>query len=197
VKVLDGLSVPYFTKCGRAHVASARNSLTARVIMPGENGSSRPQSRRYDWKELLAAAGVILSLLFVGLELRQNTAAVRATALNDLATGTRELLLTVSADGELSDLYRRWIEDDSAFTATEKARIRLLLAAMLRGAENAYLQARIGVVDSVALRGYGLMNNPAFESPGFSDVWRGGMRDRFHPEFVDALEELYALDGQR
>ena len=162
--------------------------------MADDGGSSEVSPRRHTWKEYVAAAGVILSLLFVGLELRQNTAAVRATALNDLTTGTRELLLTVSADAELSDLYRRWIEGDTAFTATEEARIRLLLAAMLRGAENAYLQTRIGVVDSVALRGYGLMNNPAFESPGFPNVWRGGMRDRFHPEFVRVLEDLYPLN---
>jgi hypothetical protein len=35
-------------------------------------------------REALAAVGIVLSLVFVGLELRQNTLAVRATALNDL-----------------------------------------------------------------------------------------------------------------
>lgn len=146
---------------------------------------------------MFAALGVILGLLFVGLELRQNTAAVRAAALNDLATGARDLLLAVSTDAELSELYHRWIIADASLTPIERTRIRLLIAAMLRSAENAFLQSRIGVVDSLALRRYGLTENPAFQSALFPDMWTSELRDRFHPDFVAAIEVFYSVGQAR
>ena len=146
--------------------------------------------------EALGAIGVIVSLVFVGLELRQNTAAVRATAVNDLTTGARDLLLAVSTNPEMSDLYRRWVQGDTALTSTDRIRMRLFLVAMLRGAENAFLQTRIGVVDEAALRGYGFANNAAFESPLFPGIWRE-LRDRFHPDFAAAIDSLYYLKAAR
>lgn len=40
-----------------------------------------------DWLEIVAAFGVILSLLFVGFEIRQNTTIARGQARQDLAQG--------------------------------------------------------------------------------------------------------------
>lgn len=165
--------------------------------MPMSDIEQRRPLRPRALLEALGTVGVILSLVFVGLELRQNTAAVRATALNDLTTGARDLLLAVSTNAEMSDLYRKWIQGDTALTPTDRTRMRLFLAAMLRGAENAFLQTRIGVVDSIALRGYGFANNPAFQSPLFPEIWRNELRDRFHPEFAAALDSLYHLSPAR
>ena len=161
-----------------------------------DNEQRRP-SRLRAAAEALGTVVVVLSLVFVGLELRQNTAAVRATALNDLTTGARDWLLAVSTNPDISDLYHRWIEGDTEFTPTERTRMRLLLAAALRGAENAFLQTRIGVVDSAALRGYGISGNAAFASPLFPEIWRNELRSRFHPDFAAALDSLYHLGPSR
>ena len=78
------------------------------------------------WKEAAAGIGVILSLIFVGVELRQNTAAVSSTALNDLAAGINEWNLQVAGDGELADIYARWRDGTGEFSPAEEVRIRLL-----------------------------------------------------------------------
>ena len=44
-------------------------------------------------RETLGFLGVMASLVFVGLEIRQNTALARATAFNDLSVGSREYFL--------------------------------------------------------------------------------------------------------
>ena len=48
------------------------------------------------------AIAVLLGLVFVGLELRQNTSAVEAATFQGLTDATNEALLTVVADAELS-----------------------------------------------------------------------------------------------
>ena len=45
---------------------------------------------KFSLREILTAGGVILSLLFVGFELRQNTNAVKATAIQEYASNFRE-----------------------------------------------------------------------------------------------------------
>ncbi len=47
-------------------------------------------SKRLSARELLAAGGVVLSLLFVGLEIQQNTNAIKATAIQEFSSSYRE-----------------------------------------------------------------------------------------------------------
>ena len=47
-----------------------------------------------EWKEAVAAAGVILSLLFVAYEIRQSTQVARAQARQELAALNQQWLIT-------------------------------------------------------------------------------------------------------
>lgn len=57
--------------------------------------------------ELIGSGAVLLGLIFVGLELRQNTAAVEAASLQSQTDASTEFLTLVASDGELA---RIWIE---------------------------------------------------------------------------------------
>jgi len=48
--------------------------------------------------EIVAVISVVLSLLFVGLQLRQSTAATQAAAYQELGIATSEMLMTCPAD---------------------------------------------------------------------------------------------------
>ncbi len=54
---------------------------------------------------MLSAIAVVLSLLFVGLELRQNTLAQRAQTRQELARGSREVVLTIADNPTLARAY--------------------------------------------------------------------------------------------
>ena len=55
--------------------------------------------------ETLAALGVIASLVFVGLEIRQNTAVARAQTRQALTEDLREFIMTLAADETLFEVY--------------------------------------------------------------------------------------------
>ena len=72
-----------------------------------EGGRSRLQ-----WVELVTTIGIVVSLVFVGLEIRQNTSVARAQARIDMATITQDWLLVLAQDPALTrafDLY--WNEE--------------------------------------------------------------------------------------
>lgn len=135
-------------------------------------------------RETLTAGGVVLSLLFVGLELRQNTLAVRATALNDLASGSRDYFLTVSADRDLVAATMSFMADEE-LDRVDVARVEMTLMALFRNLENVFLQVRTGAVDESALQSYGFRGG--YDSAHFRDWW-GRTRPGFNPDFVAAFE---------
>ena len=59
------------------------------------------------WVEIIATVGVVLSLLFVGYEIRQNTAMARGEARQDLAALNQEWLLTLGQDAEFEALWNK------------------------------------------------------------------------------------------
>ena len=138
-------------------------------------------------REAVAAIGVILSLLFVGLELRQNTLAVRATALNDLATGSRDWVLAIASNPELAAVMVDWLAGEE-LDRTEGLMARSTIIALLRNVENVYLLVEAGAVDESALGSYGFSSSGGpFDSPLFANYW-ARTKHNYNPNFVLAFE---------
>ena len=150
---------------------------------------TRPFGR---WKELVAALGVILSMIFVGLELRQNTVAVRAAARNELAAGSRDWLMTLAESPELADALGLWLTPDSELTPTQESAARYAVRAMLRSVENVFFQVRAGILTEEALGSYGFRSG-VLRGPRFREFWQGE-RDAYDPEFVALLEARLGLE---
>lgn len=154
------------------------------------DGASVSQERsagRVGWKEAVAAIGVILSLVFVALELRQNTKAIQATVRNDLASASREWTLATATSPELAEAEVRWVAGDE-MTEAQLTMVRQLAIGLLRNVENVYLQVQNGSVDESALVGYGFRATPLLEADRFLVFWQSGIREKFNPDFVEAFE---------
>lgn len=57
------------------------------------------------WIDLIAAAGVLVSLIFVGLELRSNTEAIRAETFQSLTDISNDSIMQLAADPDLARIY--------------------------------------------------------------------------------------------
>ena len=144
------------------------------------------------WAELLGTLGIIASLIFVGLELRQNTLATTSETINGLRDGATTFSLTLASDPELALLHQRWTQGETDFTEVETARIGGVVFAFLRTIEAAYLQTALGIVGDDVLRGYGISSSPTVQNDNFRALWPT-IRHRFNPEFVADFEELNDL----
>jgi hypothetical protein len=145
---------------------------------------------------LLAATGVIASLVFVGLELQQNTAALRAQTRQGLADRNADVIYAVAENPELARAWTlMWQRDGlmgDSLTMADSAQARWGMWGMLRFVEHAFLQVEEGVLPQSSLDGYGFRQNNNFITPEFASFWED-VRARFDTRFVSAFEAEYDL----
>jgi hypothetical protein len=162
--------------------------------------SQMGQGRTRIMVEILAGVGVVASLIFVGLELRQNTVTVRAQTRQGLAAQNTELLALIAGNPELARAWDvRWEpfgpRPNEVLTLADSAQARLALVGLIRLVENVYLQVLEGVVDESVLNTYGFRDTPVFRATKFREYWPS-LRARFDTRFVAAFEAEYDLPRQ-
>ncbi len=145
-------------------------------------------------RETLAALGVIASMVFVGLEIRQNTAVARGQTRQELALQFEDWLELRASNEEIDDLfYRGWVEE-AELTAGQDRRAVLLMRIFITRLENVYLQVGEGLVDESALTSYGWGADLYFASGRFHAWWRSqGGTGNFDPGFVAFFDERFGL----
>lgn len=147
--------------------------------------------RGYGLRASLAAAGVVLSLIFVGFELRQNTQVARAAAVQAIADQSIDVILAWTTDEQsvllLSEVLRGATPDE--FTREENTKLRLMFLAQLRIAESRHRQAELGVITDPTIFGGAAST---LRSPYLRAYW-GSLKSSVAPDFALEFENEYGL----
>jgi len=72
-----------------------------------------------DLSQIIGAVAVVASLIFVGVQLRQNTKAVRAPTSQAHAVGYQQIIAGISNSGEFASIWRRGLADFQALDDDE------------------------------------------------------------------------------
>lgn len=94
--------------------------------------------------ELIGALAVLLGLIFVGLELRQNTAAVQASTLQGLVDLSTTYLIDTSLDQDFLSVLSRAQEDLDQLTDIEELQLQRLIRSQWTRYQSAYRHWRRG-----------------------------------------------------
>ncbi|MDP5071754.1 MAG: hypothetical protein NWQ45_12735 [Congregibacter sp.] len=139
-------------------------------------------------REIFGVVVVVASLVFVGIEIRQNTSAARGQTRQELAALNQEWLILLSADAEFSELFSRaWMRGEE-IAPEEEARAEMMMVLNFRRLENVFFQYQEGLVDESALGSYGLqVKSELIELPRFR-AWWSRWRNSLHPDFVEFIE---------
>ena len=140
--------------------------------------------------EIVAAIGVILSLVVVAWEIRQNTGSIRAQTRQQLSDASANFNLSL-ATTDLGPLWSRFASGDS-LTDAETAQLGPARVTAVRNLENVYLQTQEGVIDESALVSYGWRGSMMYRSDAFA-AWLAANRDRFSDDFVEAFQADHGL----
>ncbi len=148
--------------------------------------------------ELLAAVGVVASLVYLALQVRQNTAQVR---LNSESLGMAHemggaqmsvsIALAAATDRELSELLRRGMNLEGELSASERVRFGSFLYAALAGFQAGYYNYRKGFADPGAWQGHESDMIQTMSSPG-ARAWWPRARMRFSPQFAEYVDGILA-----
>ena len=98
--------------------------------------------------ELVTVGTVILSLIFVMLELRQNTEASQSATLQSMISASQDHLLLLASDPELNRIYRQGMSAPNSLNEADKSRFFFLLRAQWLRFQNAYLQWQAGTMSN-------------------------------------------------
>lgn len=132
--------------------------------------------------EMLGALGVIVTLIYLAREIRQNTTATRLSTSQSVAAAAREWNEPLLLDAELAWTFQQGTEDPSRLSAKERARFIELCFSLLRMFEDIHYQYNNGALDPEVWRGYEKLYAAYAKAPGFQEYWQA-RRETFRPEF--------------
>jgi hypothetical protein len=137
--------------------------------------------------EVVGAAGVIISLLYLAVQIRGDARAKRAATTHDLSVATADALLAIANNPGLAEVYFRGIHDHASLDGAELPRFSALLGFMCRGWEDEFFQWREGHFDSRLWRGFDAAIDDFFAFPGVQTWWR--TRSHWYSEPFQSLVE--------
>lgn len=137
--------------------------------------------------EFIGAVGVVVSLIYLALQLRQNTSSVRAASFNSMVQNSIRLLEHGFADSEFATFLDRAEADPDSLTAAERLRWDSYMTAVFRHYGNLVYQDRVGALDSQMWESYRRDLKEHLRSP----AWAAWFREH-QVVFSDSLVEEVA-----
>ena len=145
-------------------------------------------------RETLGFLAVVAGLVFVGMEIRQNTIVARAAAYQEIGFQTMEGWRMRSLDRAWAELMvlasdpARWDEIDEAGWL----QLRFRMMGSMRAWETLYLQVSEGLLRPDALNRLGYDVSPSVYWPTFDRIWPE-IRPLMGEEFAAYMEEEFEL----
>lgn len=147
--------------------------------------------KKFNWNTIgqaLGAAGVVLSLIFVGYQIRQNTAVARAAAAQAF---TQQLVdinaVLIAGKAPLLNVRLMAGANRSDFTEEERFILDIDLISLVRIWESLYRSVQAGIVDEALLEPIGKHGQGPFFTPYFTESWKT-YKSAFSDDFVAYFE---------
>jgi len=127
--------------------------------------------------EIIGAVGVIVSLIYLALQVRSNTRAMMAQSARDAVAAMRDFNKSMVEDAELARIFRLGTEGLSNLTEEERGRFGHILFNFFKTAEELHYQYIQETLDPEIWEGWKGIIALLSTSPGFREYW--AMRSTF------------------
>lgn len=143
------------------------------------------RSKLADLSEILSSIAIVVTLVYLAIEIRQNTNALYAQSRQSVLTAAQtELFVTVEHPELLLDVVQ-----EEPLTPAEQVKIGAWLAAAMRAREFSWLQYRDGIIDAAQWQSEVLIIRWTLGTPRTQDWWQNTGRFNANPEFVDFVDQ--------
>ncbi len=121
--------------------------------------------------QALAAAATVLSLLFVGYQIRQNTRATQAAAHHSVSDSLNELNLMFAGSADVTKIWLTGMQDRKALSPEEKWRFDSIMRAYMHVCETMFVQTELGSGDDSIRLAEEEGIKTVMASPGSREWW--------------------------
>ena len=137
--------------------------------------------------ELVGAVGVIISLLYLAVQIRQSTKATKVATAHAISAAVREWNQPMLEDADLSWTFTVGTEDPARLDERERSRFYQICFSFFRMFEDVHYQYEHGVLEAEIREGYKLHYAAYAKAPGMLAYWNL-RRHTYHPRFRDFLD---------
>ncbi len=139
--------------------------------------------------ELVAAVAVLISLLYLAAQIKQNSGQLQATTILRFTEVGNETRLRVVESPETADVYNHAVSGAPLDEPNMASRVRLFWVSSLRSAEGSFLLHRAGHLPDDVWAGYWHEQTIILNTPGGRAAFRAlAESGLFNPEFVAHLQ---------
>ncbi len=144
--------------------------------------------------EVVGAAGVIASLLYLAVQIRGDARAKRATTVHEQSEAFRSFLKMIATDDELGSIYLRGLRDFESLDESDSVRFISHLGFLFRVFEENFFQWREGNLDPDHWHGYESPIDDMLAYPGVKDWW--SIRSHWYSApFAELIEAKISVAG--
>ena len=124
--------------------------------------------------DFIGGLAVVVTLLYLTFQIRQNTASVRAATLQSAAQANAELLERFASDPELLRIYQAGTRDFESLSPDDQLRFASVMGSLLHRVEGMVGQLHSGLLPPEAVEGGANRLRGAFALPGTRAWWERG-----------------------
>jgi hypothetical protein len=120
--------------------------------------------------EFIASLGVLITLIYLAIQMRQNTKAVRLNTAHAVTEEFQEIFSLLASDQGLSEVFMEAAQN-AELSGLSRLRYNTFIGSTLRAYENAYLQNREQAINADHWAGLTRMMIDVTAMPAFPNYW--------------------------
>ncbi len=122
--------------------------------------------------EAVSAIGVVVTLIYLALQIQQNTNVLRASSYQEIANGATEWQMVLAQNENLTRIYVTGVENPELLMPEEQAQFGMFLGMLFAKFEIALELYQRGMVDEKLMTPYTRFIMDLLKMPGISDYWK-------------------------
>ena len=148
------------------------------------------------WAEIVSALGLVISLIYVGIQVTDNTSAMRSETSSNASTELTDWYTHISADPALIDIWLRGVTDPETLDEQQSLRFIFLVHIVMLQFQNNFYLVEEGTLDEKMLSAINNTLATIRGTPGFKMYW-SLRRELLYPEYRAFVEQLmFEKEGQ-
>ena len=136
--------------------------------------------------EIFGAIAVFVSLVYLAVQTRNNTRALRSSAFHQVRESFSQVSLAMAEDPDLAILVNSALKNDQSLTENDIIRYHSLLTTLVRRGESAYFQSTEGTLQMETWMGIKETLVSAL-SNDYGVTWLDRASGRFTKEYIEEI----------
>ena len=139
---------------------------------------------------------IVISLVYVAIQIKQNTSSVRLQTVHDLYSQFVEAQASLAHDKELCEIYHRGVFKFDELTPLEQMRFTFKIASFFRVFDELHFQYAEGWLDNDVWVGLNAVVTDLIYYPGFKATWI--LREhQYSRKFQDYINRILKAEHSR